>query len=599
MARYIDDAVYDTLKKALNAKYTVAPLKDLAKLVCDYVPGIKGDIIDAIARAMQGDKLEVLFNQLDQIEQYGVAEAVFAPGGELDFRKFKAKYPQRPKIGRSYRYERESRLFDLFIIYGRIPTDIRDRLKTFVPRPEADNMNYVDTPPGSIPSEIQDEPDMPLEIRSTARSALSNLEAVLRLIDGGKLKVSQKTGRPTAAAVKKISKLLHGGDWYHEVEELEEVGPILSFAWPMIVQGAGLAKAHGSALKLTNSGKKALTGSLPEVIKKAWERWEKTRILDEFSRVDHIKGQKTSRGRTLTVPSKRRPIINEALGHCMPGKWVGVDELMRFMRSKGLEFEVARYEWKLYICESGYGNLEGYGGGSIIEGRYLLAYLFEYAGVMGLIDVAYTHPAWARSDYDDLWGADDLEYLSRYDGLRYIRLNSLGAYALGAADGYTPPVEKRRPVLKVLPNHDVVVTDAVSLTPADRMFLNKTCKKVSSSLWRISPGTVLDAVQGGASVKQIMEFLESRSSEAIPKTVTTLIEEAKKRSTRLSYPGRAHLIRSKDPVLVTLISSDRKLSKMCLPAGDDHIVVLPGKEKPFIKALANIGYIVPKFKEQI
>jgi hypothetical protein len=48
-----------------------------------------------------------------------------------------------------------------------------------------------------------------------------------------------------------------------------------------------------------------------------------------------------------------------------------------------------------------------------------------------------------------------------------------------------------------------------------------------------------------------------------------------------------------------MISSDRKTSKLCLAAAGDHIVVLPGKEKDFIKALADTGYIVPQFGNQI
>ncbi|MGH3674919.1 MAG: hypothetical protein ACRDU5_04125, partial [Mycobacterium sp.] len=49
--------------------------------------------------------------------------------------------------------------------------------------------------------------------------------------------------------------------------------------------------------------------------------------------------------------------------------------------------------------------------------------LFEYAATLGLIDVTYTDPADARDDFRDNWGADDLDYLSRYDGLRAIRIN--------------------------------------------------------------------------------------------------------------------------------------------------------------------------------
>ena len=62
----------------------------------------------------------------------------------------------------------------------------------------------------------------------------------------------------------------------------------------------------------------------------------------------------------------------------------------------------------------------------ILEGRYTLAVLFEYAGTLGLIDLDYIHPAGARDDFRDNWGGDDLDALSRYDGLQAIRLNRAG-----------------------------------------------------------------------------------------------------------------------------------------------------------------------------
>jgi hypothetical protein len=39
--------------------------------------------------------------------------------------------------------------------------------------------------------------------------------------------------------------------------------------------------------------------------------------------------------------------------------------------------------------------------------------------------------------------------------------------------------------------------------------------------------------------------------------------------------------------------------KLCLAAAGDYIVVLPGKERDFIKTLADMGYIVPQFRDQI
>jgi hypothetical protein len=79
--------------------------------------------------------------------------------------------------------------------------------------------------------------------------------------------------------------------------------------------------------------------------------------------------------------------------------------------------------WHLYIAEPRYGSLGylGFHDWPLLEGRYALCVLFEYAATLGLIDVTYTDPAGARDDFRGNWGADDLDYLSRYDGLTAIR----------------------------------------------------------------------------------------------------------------------------------------------------------------------------------
>ena len=106
------------------------------------------------------------------------------------------------------------------------------------------------------------------------------------------------------------------------------------------------------------------------------------------------------------------------------------------MQAAGLDFSVTRDPWSLYLSDPEYGSLgyDGYHEWEFLEGRYLLCVLFEYAASLGMIDVAYTDPRGARPDYTELWGTDDLEFLSRYDGLRYVRLTALGAYCLGLTE---------------------------------------------------------------------------------------------------------------------------------------------------------------------
>lgn len=64
-------------------------------------------------------------------------------------------------------------------------------------------------------------------------------------------------------------------------------------------------------------------------------------------------------------------------------------------------------------------------------------------------------------DFTDLWGVDDLDCLSRYDGLLYIRINGLGAWCLGLAEEYVPAPTEASHVLKVFPKLDIVITESL------------------------------------------------------------------------------------------------------------------------------------------
>jgi hypothetical protein len=286
-------------------------------------------------------------------------------------------------------------------------------------------------------------------VRPTQAEALANVLAILQLCGAGKLRCSEKTQRPAAATVSAVAGVLAGGDFY-------PADPIAAFAWPLLIQAGGLAELAGSRLQLTAKGRTALGRPPAEAVRALWRSWVGKAVIDELSRVEHVKGQRTTN--TLTSAKTRRQTVASALARCPADEWVPVDDLFAMMRRGGLSPTVARSEralWRLYISDPEYGSL-GYAGFAdwpILEGRYTLAVLFEYAGTLGVFDLDYTDPAGARDDFRGNWGTDDLDYLSRYDGLRAVRLNALGAYALGLTDRYEAPAAEHpvRQTLKCCP----------------------------------------------------------------------------------------------------------------------------------------------------
>jgi len=286
-------------------------------------------------------------------------------------------------------------------------------------------------------------PERPVLIRCTAPDALSNLIAVLELAADGQVRCSATTKRPSAATVKLVEDVLVAGDYYDAGE------PIAAFAWPLLIRAGGLARQNGVRLELSPQGRATLARPSYEALGALWARWLGGVSTDEMARIEAIKGQR--RPGTLTSAATRRAAVAIGLAALEPGSWTGAGKLLTVLRTQRPRLVVARNLralWRLYLVDSYYGSL-GHAGArawEVIEGRYALCVLLEYAATLGLIDVAYTDPRGARDDYRILWGADELACLSRYDGLVAVRVNELGAAILhdpGALAGLGLPAPRR------------------------------------------------------------------------------------------------------------------------------------------------------------
>jgi hypothetical protein len=297
----------------------------------------------------------------------------------------------------------------------------------------------------------------PLLIRCTAPDALSNLVAVLELAADGQLRCIAGSRQPSAATVKLVEDVLVAGDYYDTGE------PIAAFAWPLLIQAGRLAVPApaddspgparegraGIRLELTARGHAVLARPSYQALSALWARWLRIVSYDELSRIEAIKGQRKSA--TLIAAVTRRAAVAAGLATIEPGVWTNVRELLEILENQQPPLVAVRSLlalWRLYVADPYYGSLghAGLAAWDIVEGRYALCVLFEYAATLGLIDVAYADPRGARDDYRALWGADRYAYLSRYDGLAAVRVNKLGAAVLhdpDAVPGAGLPVPRR------------------------------------------------------------------------------------------------------------------------------------------------------------
>ena len=432
---------------------------------------------------------------------------------------------------------------------------------------------------------IDDDPAV--TVRLTEPEAIPNVRIVLELCTSGRLRCSEKTRRPTGASVTGLALLLAAGEFYPRE-------PIAAYAWPLLMQAASLAELAGNRLQLTTRGRAALTAPPSATIRDLWQRWVSHAVIDELTRVEAIKGQRSAN--VLTSAKTRRQTVAKALGECPAGEWVSLDDLFGRMQRGGLSPTVARNErsiWKLYISEPRYGSL-GYAGfhnWTLLEGRYTLAVLFEYAATLGLIDIAYTDPAGAREDFRGNWGTDEMESLSRYDGLRAIRVNALGAYVLGLAEHPPPETAATAASIKVLPNHDVVALGELPL--GDRMSLSAFADQTAERVWSLTATSLLTAIANGRRIEELLDVLDRASDQGLPETVRSLISDVTARCAALKDRGMVRLVECADAATAKLIAGDRGTRRLCELIGDRHLAVGAEHEAAFRTALAQLGHVLP------
>ena len=579
-------------------------------------PTRKAQMIAFIESQLTGSSLEKLWNGLDQIEQLAVREAVHGDFHRVFKDQFQAKYGKFPEGCDVYTGKNLRMPIRLFLyIRGyvgdgvlTVPEDLASRLHELAKPPNVPEIQSVEELPDAVnrPGKHYSSHEHKQTFVSEAltrldmdRVAAQELKTVLQLIDLGRVSVSAKTRLPSAKTRLQINELLVDGDFYdlNEVVEdwQEQVGSIRAFAWPLLVQAGKLAELRGTKLALTKKGYNALAEPATETLRELWNRWVNTTIFDEFSRIDNIKGQTRGRGkRSLTAPPPRREIIIEALSRCPAERWISFDDFSKFMRASGLYFNVTENEWSLYIGEPEYGSLgyDGSGGWHIVQARYLLCLLFEYAATLGLIDVAYTHPRNARPDFDSQWGSDDLLFLSRYDGLAYFRLNTLGAYFLGLRPSYEPPSISNSTKITIFP--DLRLQTNGIPTHEERLLLETFTHPESEGIWRLTLDKTLSAIENGQNIQNLEDFLTTRDDQPLPETVEGFLLKAKHAGQALKQRGSALLIECSNEDIATELSTNPHTSKLCLRAGNSHVVVRLKNEKAFRKAARELGYALPR-----
>jgi hypothetical protein len=616
--------VFPTLDGTLFA-LNVDDLKWYLGALPGAIPARKPELVAALKQALTNQAtLQSLLAGLSSVQQQVLAEVVHQLGGQYNTGLLEAKYPDSPlpKGPRGYSAsfyvfggkKEPITPFDVFFFYnyelGRyIPSDLAARLRELLPAPAPAQLASQAKPP-AIRMQKKYGGKLPeLMISEAERTIFHDLSATLYLIQQGKAAVSAATRLPTLPALRLLRQNLLLGDYFDgDYERAEDA--IRPLALIVLVQAAKWAQptAAGNKLELTRAGQGLLGAPLgAQHVRDAYTRWLKSDLLDELGRVRNIKGQQ-AKGTYLTKPAERRAQLDSALHAFALDRWVTMDELLRYMRASNslpaierggrTALGVGAYN-TYYDDEPGFSATKYW---DVITGSYLRAALLEYVATLGLVEIAYTRAEDTPHDFGRLYYLDG-EPLSRYDGLLALRLTNLGAYVLGLADEYTPPAlvsESGAPILKVLPNLDLVITDAARIAPNERSLLERIAAPQSQDVYRLNREQLLEAANSGLDLAQIKQFLSAKSGQPeseFPQIVRVFFEDLEKRLGALRELGTMLVLAGDDQYVLTELAHNPALRAQIQlgTIGDQTVLLIPEQHEASVrKQLKKLGYLPRK-----
>lgn len=563
-----------------------------------YLPTRKAELQQRLVQTLNPENCQWLWQQLSPLEQHAVAETLHCTGGLYTPDRLAAKYNELPSGGGHNMHGHRSNYPLLNLLFYRadkddsrywLPEEIGLLLRPFVKPPAPFTLTTL--PDGS--DELLDTTI--IEREYTAQSELTQL---MGMMEQGQLKISSQTGKPSAALLKQLS--LDLDEYYPELNDEDCHYPqhIKAFGWCQLLRYAPWVNLTNGRFKLDRRTLSQYSQSTATLIRAIWSAWIEQDAVDEFRRIDVIKGQTGKGASAFTDVTARRQQCINALRHfhSMSGdqssEWISITAFSRLMRIEGFDFEVTDDPWSLYMFDRHYGTLGYDADWAMLEGRYLRVLLLEYAATLGLIDVALTLPNEAEIDFGWTWGSDDLSCLSRYDGLLYFRLTALGRYCFGITKHYDNASPKHPTPLTVSAN--CAIRLSAPLQPSEQLQLELYADKQNSTSWQLSPDKIIQRAEQHDDLSDLRQFLAARDPQPfLPEPVEQLLTKSLQNANAISVVSDTKLLRCQSETLAKQLALASTTAPLCLYCGDDLLTIKAKDEKRFRNAVRKLGLGMP------
>jgi len=309
----------------------------------------------------------------------------------------------------------------------------------------------------------------------------------------------------------------------------------------------------------------------------------------------HLKGVRFS-----VYPQQQKMLfdLSKELIYNMPKEgWVSFANILNYTyyREAYFDFESEKYK---FVYE---GKLDDpyddpYDTGKISVGDYhgelfhepILKAVFFYFGALGLMELKYDKPISPHNI-----SAKDKDYISVWDGLKYVKFTELGKYVFGFSEFYTPKEQLVIPILNLKfdefkPIITISKEDIISIAK-----LKPFVEQLDSNRYILSYSKLFKDCAHQKALKLKIDSFYKNIEKSPPQVFIQFFEKALKNSNLMKRNLKQIVIELKDNrELLNLFMSNRKLKELFIKAEGYRIIVLKENIPKVTKIVKDNGFFV-------
>lgn len=382
---------------------------------------------------------------------------------------------------------------------------------------------------------------------------------------------TNKSGRPLASTLGKMQRKLNIKEFYPKDTRKR----IKNFRTNLLAQL--LVHTHGEIT----------TTEIPAQVRQIIKRNYLSSFASSLALINYVKGMSYF---TVYELKETESVFLSILNQLPLNKWVSFDNLSDFILLKGyqvkpislsqaidriyIEEKIDKYyKEKTYIKKNNYRS-------HFIK-PFIAATFFLFAAY-GLVDIA----------YNEVEEYEEYEFSSDYQGLKYIRLNKLGAYVTSMGGKYEMPQSLTQSSIQLSKDSlTILIDENDTIAP---VILEPYTQQVSANRFRTDYGFFLKGVKSNSDLESKIKLFKQSIKTDLPHNWTAFFTDLRKKVNPLQRKDTVKVfeIPTDNKELLRLIAKDRLLQKLCFKAEGYQIIIKDKDYNRFKKRLQEFGYLL-------